>query len=60
LAKTDKEEIMTITRCTINGKPSEIINTNSFVDNDGYVHVPADYDTFDEYFADWFDSLPEE
>ena len=51
---------MTITRCTINGKLAEIINTNSFVDNDGYVHIPADYDTFAEYFADWFDSLPEE
>lgn len=50
---------MTIRKCKVNEQPTEIIISNSFVDQDGYVHIPADYETFDEYFDDWFNSLPE-
>ena len=53
-----KEVLMTIKKYTINGKLTEIITTNTFVDQEGYVHIPADYETFDEYFDAWFDSLP--
>ena len=51
---------MTIKKYTINGQLTEKIITNTFADEDGYVHIPADYETFDDYFDAWFDSLPKE
>lgn len=51
---------MKIMKYRNNGKLVEKICTNTFVDKEGYVHIPADYDTFDEYFEDWFESLPDD
>ena len=51
---------MTIMRCNINGKKCEIISTNTFIDSEGYVHIPADYETESEYFHALMECVPED
>lgn len=51
---------MTILRCWINEKHCEVISTDTFVDSEGYVHIPADYDSESEYFHDLMNCTPDD
>ncbi len=51
---------MKVKRYTINGHKAELIETNTFIDKDGYVNIPADFDSLDEYFEAYWESLPED